>query len=162
MLYQGMVERGLECINDIRKRYDGVRRNPWDEAECGHHYARAMASWSVILALSGFRYRGRDRYLSAMPRIKAPEFQSFWSTGTGWGTFSLTEQGGKTSLTLTVIEGLLLTRQVELPGVINGRSSAQIGKDVIQHQIQPGKGTVLFTSAEEIRCEPGKDLLIGV
>ena len=58
MLYSGMIEQGLECIQNIRSRYDGEKRNPWDEAECGHHYARAMASWSGIVALSGFEYDG--------------------------------------------------------------------------------------------------------
>ena len=72
MLYTGMLDHGLECIGDIRSRYDGVRRNPWDEAECGHHYARAMASWSAVLALSGFRYRGPARHVIAAPRIKHP------------------------------------------------------------------------------------------
>ena len=162
MLYQGMMDRGLECINDIRSRYDGVRRNPWDEAECGHHYARAMASWSGILALNGFRYRGADRYLRATPRIKTPHFRSFWSTGTGWGTFALTEQGGKTNFTLTVIEGSLLTRQVEIPGRISSRSSAQTGQDAIQHRVQSEKRTVLFIFAEEMKSEPGKDLMVEV
>jgi len=162
MLYEGMIERGLECINDIRRRYDGVRRNPWDEAECGHHYARAMASWSGILALSGFRYRGADRHLSAMPRIKTPDFRSFWSTGTGWGTFALNQRGGKTSFTLNTTEGSLPIRQVELPGRTSGRSSAQTGKGAIQHQIQWGKGTMLFTFAEETKCEPGRNLTIEV
>ncbi|HEY1341111.1 MAG TPA: GH116 family glycosyl-hydrolase, partial [Bryobacteraceae bacterium] len=58
MIEASMVEQGVECIAEIRRRYDGERRNPWDEAECGHHYARAMASWSGILALSGFHYHG--------------------------------------------------------------------------------------------------------
>src|SRR5262249_10964408 len=54
MLYAGMTRQGVECIESIRARYDGEKRNPWDEAECGHHYARAMAAWSALLALSGF------------------------------------------------------------------------------------------------------------
>ena len=74
MLYQGMIERGIECITDIRRRYDGQRRNPWDEAECGHHYARAMASWSAILALSGFRYEGSKRRVIAQPRVNTAIF----------------------------------------------------------------------------------------
>ena len=50
MLYEGMEQEGLQCIQNIRDRYDGRKRNPFDEAECGHHYARAMASWAAILA----------------------------------------------------------------------------------------------------------------
>ena len=48
MLYEGELDDGLRCISAIRDRYDGQRRNPFDEAECGHHYARAMASWAAV------------------------------------------------------------------------------------------------------------------
>src|SRR6185312_6896102 len=87
MLYSGMIDRGVECVADIRRRYDGVRRNPWDEAECGHHYARAMASWSSLLALSGFRYRGTERRVIAAPPAQKARFRCFWSAGGGWGSF---------------------------------------------------------------------------
>jgi hypothetical protein len=49
------------AIPPVRRRCDGERRNPWDEDECGQHYARAMAPWSGIIALSGFRYDGALR-----------------------------------------------------------------------------------------------------
>jgi hypothetical protein len=160
MLYAGMVDRGRECINDIRRRYDGIRRNPWDEAECGHHYARAMASWSGVLALSGFRYRGADRHVSALPRVKHSNFHSFWSAGTGWGTFVLTERQGKTHLTLSVIEGSLPIHQVEMAGKRSGSSSAKLGPDSIPHKVRPQNDTVLFTFAEERTCEPGRDLVL--
>ncbi len=61
MLYEGQRENGLKCIRAIRDRYDGKKRSPFDEAECGHHYARAMASWAAVLALTGFRYSGAYR-----------------------------------------------------------------------------------------------------
>ena len=48
MMNWGMVDEGVECVRNMRARYDGEKRNPWDEAECGHHYARAMASWSAV------------------------------------------------------------------------------------------------------------------
>ena len=92
MLFAGMIPEGLECISATRRRYDGERRSPWDEAECGHHYARAMAAWSGIIALTGFRYNAGK--LSINPPTKLPEFRSFWSTGTGWGVF--TKHAGKT------------------------------------------------------------------
>ena len=63
MLYEGMTGEGLQSIRDIRARYDGLKRNPFDEAECGHHYARAMASWAAVLALTGFQYSAVTREL---------------------------------------------------------------------------------------------------
>ena len=72
MLYYGMEKEGVECIANIRRRYDGERRNPWDEAECGHHYARAMAAWTGVLALSGFRYHAAEKSVSALPRAAVP------------------------------------------------------------------------------------------
>ena len=64
MIYAGMVAKGSSASRNIRARYDGEKRNPWDEAECGHHYARAMAAWSGVLAFSGFRYHGPKAALS--------------------------------------------------------------------------------------------------
>jgi uncharacterized protein (DUF608 family) len=112
MLYHGMAKEGVECIGNIRARYDGEKRNPWDEAECGHHYARAMAAWSGIVALSGFHYDGRTGSVTAMPRLNMPNFRCFWSTGTAWGSFAVS---GKT-LRLKVLKGQLLVRSVECGG----------------------------------------------
>ena len=108
MLANGMTREGLECIENIRKRYDGERRNPWDESECGPHYARAMAAWTAIPLLSGFRYRGPEKRLSIAPRVAGP-VRSFWSTGTGWGTFSLRAD----QLSITVDFGTLPVETVE-------------------------------------------------
>jgi len=113
MLYYGMVDEGIECIANIRRRYDGERRNPWDEAECGHHYARAMAAWTAIPALSGFRYRGPEATLEIAPKVNAARLVSFWSTATGWGTFTYTRGKG---VLLVVEAGQLRLRQVTVAG----------------------------------------------
>ncbi|MES1257684.1 MAG: GH116 family glycosyl-hydrolase [Acidobacteriota bacterium] len=155
MLYQGMTERGLACIGDIRRRYDGVRRNPWDEAECGHHYARAMAAWSGLLALSGFRYRGPDRHVVAAPLIGGGRFRSFWSTASGWGLFSFSGAG---PFTLSVTEGVLAVRSLELPQAAT--NSVTLGGNKLEHtsQRQGGRATLRFR--EEIRIVPGQDLVV--
>jgi non-lysosomal glucosylceramidase len=117
MLYSGMVDQGVESIKNIRSRYDGEKRNPWDEAECGHHYARAMASWSSVVALSGFHYDGPQAAVVAVPRVPHRVFQCFWSTGTGWGTFSyspIAQRG--TRVTLKVLAGKLPCRSCEISG----------------------------------------------
>ena len=161
MLYRGMTARGVECIADIRRRYDGVRRNPWDEAECGHHYARAMASWSGILALSGFRYSAPDRALHVTPRISHPDFHSFWSSGTGWGVFSLARQGGQNSrLSLRVTEGLLSITRIELAGSSSGRTVVQASQQSIEHTARAQEGSVILTFANEVELRPGHDLTV--
>ena len=113
MIFEGMADRGLECISDARRRYDGERRNPWDEPECGHHYARAMASWSGFLAATGFRYIGNRRRLEAVPRLPAEDFRSFWSNGTGWGTFALSDS----RFSIVVAEGRLVIREIAIPSL---------------------------------------------
>ena len=110
-IYAGMNAQGLECIENIRRRYDGQRRNPWNEAECGHHYARAMAAWSGILALSGFSYDAAAQRLEVKPRRRLALFRSFWSTASGWGWFEL---GAK--LTIHVEQGSLTISDVQLKG----------------------------------------------
>ena len=52
-------------------RFDGERRNPWDEPECGHHYARAMSAWSPLVALSGFGFLAVDGAVTVRPRTTA-------------------------------------------------------------------------------------------
>jgi len=106
-LYEGQVAQGLKCIAAIRRRYDGKRRNPFDEAECGHHYARAMASWAAVLALTGFHYSA----VTGTMRFAAREGTHFWSTGAAWGTCTIKQQRDGWKAKLEVLHGSLrLTR----------------------------------------------------
>jgi uncharacterized protein (DUF608 family) len=88
LIYEGYLDEGLTVVKAVRDRHDGVRRNPWNEVECGHHYARSLASYGVLVALSGFECdlpRGR---ISFDPKIRADDFRCFFATGTAWGTYS--------------------------------------------------------------------------
>jgi len=89
--YEGLIEQGLAIVRAVRARYDGVRRNPWDEIECGHHYARALSSWSLVQALSGARYSAVEQSLTFAPKLKLP-FRSFVALGTAWGELRVTER----------------------------------------------------------------------
>ena len=51
---RGAFAAAEKVVRDIRSRYDGRKRNPFDEAECGHHYARALAAWSVLRAFDAY------------------------------------------------------------------------------------------------------------
>lgn len=63
MRYEGVEEQWLQCISDIRKRFDGAGRSPFNETECGYRYVRGMASWTAVLAWTGFLYRATDQSL---------------------------------------------------------------------------------------------------
>ncbi len=88
MIYAGMAEEGLEIVRGVRGRYDGYRRNPFNEVECGHHYARSMASWALVTALSGYSYDMSRNEVSFAPRIHAENFRCFYSNGREWGVYT--------------------------------------------------------------------------
>jgi uncharacterized protein (DUF608 family) len=102
LIYEGHVSQGLAVVKGVRDRHDGLARNPWNEFECGHHYARAMSSWSVLLALSGYGWNAVTKSLGFGPKLNAGKFRTFFSTGTGWGTYSqkATKRGVVASLEL--------------------------------------------------------------
>lgn len=87
LIYEGFIEEGLTIVKAVRDRHDGYKRNPWDEVECGHHYARAMSSWALLTALSGFKYDMVNGTMSFRPAINQDDFSCFWSTGKGWGIY---------------------------------------------------------------------------
>jgi len=99
MIYEGMEQEGLKCMKAIRDRFDGAKRNPFSEPECGHHYARSMASWAAVPALSGFHYSG----VTGAFEIADRQGKWFWSNGSDWGSVEISDN----SATIRVIEGEL-------------------------------------------------------
>ncbi len=94
LMLMGKVREGLDIVRACRDRYDGRTRNPFNEYECGHWYARAMSSYGMIEGLTGVRYDAVDKTLYIDSKIG--DFTSFISTATGFGTVSL--KAGKPSL----------------------------------------------------------------
>ena len=84
LMMMGHTEEGLAIVRAVRSRYNGVRRNPFNEFECGHWYARALASYGLLQGMTGIRYDAIDRTLTVAPRIPG-DFRSFLCTATGFG-----------------------------------------------------------------------------
>lgn len=108
MIYEGMEEDGLKVIGNIRARYNGAKRSPFNEAEAGHHYARAMASWASVIALSEFQYSAINKSI----QFTSKPGNYFWSNGYAWGTCEVNETGAK----LQVLFGEISISQFQLAG----------------------------------------------
>jgi non-lysosomal glucosylceramidase len=117
LIYEDMLAEALKVIEATRLRHDGVRRNPWNEPECGHHYARAMSSWAVLLAWSGFHYSAVEQELALLPRGNAAVFRSFWSAPGAWGEFFEQVTGLEHRVTVEVVEGKLEIQSLRLRAV---------------------------------------------
>ena len=115
-LYEGQTDAALRVITAIRDRYDGASRNPFDEAECGHHYARAMAAWGAVLAITGFQYSGVRKSLTLAAR---PDSTLFWSNGSAWGICRQSGTNGSTTATLEVLSGSIEIAEFSLTGLGN-------------------------------------------
>ena len=85
LMRMGLPREGLEVVRVCRDRYDGRVRNPFNEYECGHWYARAMSSYALLLGLSGARYDAVEKVLYIEPTIKG-DFRSFFSAAGSYGT----------------------------------------------------------------------------
>jgi hypothetical protein len=84
-IYTGKKAEALEILKAVRKRYDGTRRNPWNEVECGDHYVRAMSSWTLLNATTGVRYLNKGKQFQIGPKIHFENIKCFFITNTAWG-----------------------------------------------------------------------------
>jgi uncharacterized protein (DUF608 family) len=151
LIKRGMVEEGLEVIRAIRDRYDGKKRNPWNEFECGSNYARSMASYSLLLVFSGFEYDMREGLIGFSPidvKSDTSSYKIFWCLNTGWGIFEKKDN----IIRLEVLCGKLkiktfksnLIEDKDLVSVFLGDSALEFNKE---------KDKVIFYSEETITRE---------
>lgn len=117
MAYEGMLTEALAICRAVHDRYHPCKRNPFNEIECGDHYARAMASWGVLLGLCGFEYHGPQRHLGFMPRLTPEHCRVLFTTADGWGTFEQRREDARQTLTLDVKWGQVALKSLacELP-----------------------------------------------
>jgi uncharacterized protein (DUF608 family) len=112
LMLMGNVDAGLDIVRAARDRYDGRVRNPFNEYECGHWYARALASYGLLQGLTGVRFDAVDKTLYVDSKVG--DFTSFLSTETGFGTVNMTN--GKVSV--KVVYGTIPVRSVNVSGKV--------------------------------------------
>jgi uncharacterized protein (DUF608 family) len=117
LVQAGERELAEDVVKAARERFSGGRRNPFDEMECGHHYARAMSSWGLVVALTGFDYDGRRGVMSF---AEAPQTARwFWSSGASWGMLAQTvEASGARRVQLEVVHGSVRVERVRIGATV--------------------------------------------
>jgi len=114
MIEHGMVEEGLAIVRGVDSRYDGARHNPWNEIECGDHYARAMASYGVLKAIQGYWYDGPKGVMGIDPKIQKDGMIGFFTSAEGWGNISQGIAAGVQTNTVELKYGRLTLNAFQL------------------------------------------------
>jgi len=167
LMYENELEAGLTIVKAVRERYDGLRRNPWDEVECGHHYARAMSSWGILLALSGYSYSGPAASLGFAPKIYPENFRTFWTAGSGWGGYFQKEDPGRAlRVEVAVAAGELKLREFRFtltPGLRAKKLASvagEAGEQALKSAFRVDGDVVTVTWAKPLTIKAGDKLVL--
>ena len=166
MIYEGLVEDGLAIVCGARDRYNGIprppiMRSPWNEIECGGHYARAMSSWSLLLAAAAFCCDGPAGKIEFAPNVTPERFKAFFTSPEGWGALEQVRSGGGQRNTIRVVEGILNVSSVRLspPGGAR-KASVTLGGAGVPASLKAVDGGVLVTLASSVVVKAGETLAI--
>lgn len=144
MIQNGLVSEGIECINAVRDRYDGEKRNPYAEIECGSSYARSMSSYALLNAFSGFTYDMVEKNIGFNPITNSDDFKCFWALDGAWGTVEISPSAIK----LNVLFGTLKLKSFSLPQSVEKTEGITINGNSVDYVT--ADGTVLFSEAVNV------------
>jgi uncharacterized protein (DUF608 family) len=152
MAWQGMITEALAICRAIDDRYHPLKRNPFNEVECGDHYARALASWGVYAALCGNEHDGPAGHLGFAPRLTPEDFRAAFTTAEGWGTFEQQRTAIDQADRIALHRGRLRLRTLsfavpdglgggEVQVLLDGRpaavESARVGESIVIELAEP-------------------------
>lgn len=163
MIWEGKVTEGLAICRAIHDRYHPNRFNPYNEIECGDHYARAMASWGVHLALGGFEYHGPKGWLGFNPRLTPENYKALFTTAEGWVTLTQERSESEQHNTVALTHGALNLRRLTLGTVgVGKRTQVTLGETPLEFTADPQSETVVLRFPGGIRLATGDSLHIRI
>lgn len=158
MIYEGMAEEGLKIVEGARSRHDGAKRNPWNEFECGDHYARAMSSYSLLLAMSGFLYDAPSASLTFSPIADRENFRCFFSCRSGWGVVGQHARRGRMEFFVDLRHGTanLMSVKLRRPYARPSRRTrcvVKIGNKKVRAEARSEGGYMLIEFPEQVHVD---------
>ncbi len=158
LIYEGFVEEGLAIVKGVRDRHTGERRNPWDEFECGHHYARSMASYALLTALSGFSYSAPERRIGFAPRVQPDDFATFFGVASGWGSYTQRLTAGQAQVSLTLVHGTLALETITVAAGPGTTITARLGGKRLAARLRNHGTGVAVVLDQPVTIEQGQTL----
>jgi len=165
MLARGMLTEGLAIYRANHDNYDGVKHNPWNEQQCGDHYARAMAAWGAIISISGFVYDGPAGTIGFAPTFKPDDFRAFFTAAEGWGSLVQKRSGVQQENHFEVKWGKLSVRRLvfKLPAGKKLRIAAVISAGtLINVTADQNASTVTLDLDRTVTIPAGRSLTVGL
>jgi len=165
LIYRGRVDEGLTMVKAISDRYDGARRNPWNQIEWGNHYARAMASYALLLALSGFYYSAVERTVGFSPKMNREKFNCFFAAGSAWGRFTQQQSSGKVEADLEVLNGAIVLKRMFVGNAADLGTATSVtvemsDRKLVHCKVLDDKSTVGAEFSQELYIQEGDKLRI--
>ena len=161
MLWEGMVDEAFRIIKAARDRYDGTKRNPWNEVECGDHYVRPMSSWWMLEAAAGYGWNGDEHSLGFAPRVNDGEFRSFFITGTGWGTFSESRTSGGQEEILRIAYGEVTVKSLRFTSS-GSKAAVEVNGRTMMASLGTKGADITLEFSEPLVLKPGDMLRAAI
>jgi uncharacterized protein (DUF608 family) len=164
-LAEGLTMEGLAITRMIHDRYHPQRRNPWNEIECGDHYARSMASYGVFLAACGYEYDGPRGHLGFAPRLTPENFKCAFTTAEGWGTFAQQVEGATQKAEMAIRYGRLRLRTMALgrpPGFAPSQVTVTLAGRPVPATWAGKEGRTLITLERELVFAENEKLAVTI
>jgi uncharacterized protein (DUF608 family) len=158
MIWENMLLEGFAIERAIHDRYHAIRRNPWNEVECGDHYARSMASYGVFLAACGFEYHGPKGHIGFSPRLTPENFKAAFTSAEGWGTYEQKTEGTRQRAKISNKSGRIKIKSVSMgiaEGVEPETARVLVNGKPVKCTMTIAGGKVLITLDAETRLEKG-------
>lgn len=163
MIAEGLTDKGLVLVRSIHDRYNGAKRNPYNEIECSDHYARAMASYGAFITACGFEYHGPKGYMKFAPKWDQANFKAPFTAAEGWGTYTQQQTGEKMSCSIQPKYGKLQLKTfgVEAPKGKNYKSvNVNLNGTKIQASVKQNGRNVLILFDNRVIIPTGQLLEI--
>lgn len=168
LLYEGMLDEAYAIVKGARDRYDGmlrppIPRNPWNEIECGGHYARAMSSWSLLLAATGWEYDGPAAALRIAPHVTPENLRACFCGPEGWGQVRQLRRERSQRNEIRVVEGQLRIGKLTLVAPRTPtRLRMTVDGRVVRARLVADGPQAIVTPAEPLTLTAGQTLAVSL